>query len=261
MKTDSKRNGNRVRLKGGAGGSGSGRPLQQPAPQWKGLTRDSKVNPDVLLLLISLADEWEGKITGASQGGPVCCPATQALPHSPPQLRQPQQRGDKGEAVSRGGGFSQRGGKAVCQPPRGFSVPNKQQAGALLLYIKNIVKKKFKKGGRAPHHVGFGGERGGCVPLGLLLSPSCPEGAPPASLSVAVCPPTTTTTSTQHGAPTIPPHEGPEDNLTLALLTLLSSYSHPGPTEQMPFLSPLNRLDRDFECIMMILSMSLKNEE
>lgn len=59
--------------------------------QWKGLTRDSKVNPDVLLLLISLADEWEGKITGASQGGPVCCPATQALPSSPPQLQQPQQ--------------------------------------------------------------------------------------------------------------------------------------------------------------------------
>ncbi|KAI4821926.1 hypothetical protein KUCAC02_007499, partial [Chaenocephalus aceratus] len=54
---------------------------------------------------------------------------THALPHSPPQLRQPQQRGEKGEAVSRGGGFSQRGGKAVCQPPRGFSVPNKQQAG------------------------------------------------------------------------------------------------------------------------------------
>lgn len=38
------------------------------------------MNPDVLLLLISLADEWEGKITGASQGGPVCCPATQELP-------------------------------------------------------------------------------------------------------------------------------------------------------------------------------------
>lgn len=38
------------------------------------------MNPDVLLLLISLADEWEGKITGASQGGPARCPATQALP-------------------------------------------------------------------------------------------------------------------------------------------------------------------------------------
>ncbi len=59
---------------------------------------DSKVNPDVLLLLISLADEWEGKITGASQGGPACCPATQALPSSPPQLRQPWQI--RGEAVS-----------------------------------------------------------------------------------------------------------------------------------------------------------------
>src|SRR4029434_6873683 len=35
---------------------------------------DSKVNPDVLLLLISRADEWEGKITGASLGGPVCRP-------------------------------------------------------------------------------------------------------------------------------------------------------------------------------------------
>lgn len=66
----------------------------------KGLTRDSKVNPDVLLLLISLADEWEGKITGASQGGPVCCPATQALPSSPPQLRQPQQKTVSGERPS-----------------------------------------------------------------------------------------------------------------------------------------------------------------
>lgn len=72
-------------------GFGAGQRLQQQsALQRKGLTRDSKVNPDVLLLLISLADEWEGKITGASQGGPVCCPATQALPSSPPQLRRPQ---------------------------------------------------------------------------------------------------------------------------------------------------------------------------
>lgn len=55
--------------------------------QREGLTRDSKVNPDVLLLLISLADEWEGKITGASRGGPVCCPTTQMLPSSPRQLR------------------------------------------------------------------------------------------------------------------------------------------------------------------------------
>lgn len=42
------------------------------------------MNPDVLLLLISVADEWEGKITGASQGGPVRRPATQELPRSPP---------------------------------------------------------------------------------------------------------------------------------------------------------------------------------
>lgn len=50
------------------------------------------MNPDVLLLLISLADEWEGKITGASQGGPARCPATQELPNSPPQLAQQRQQ-------------------------------------------------------------------------------------------------------------------------------------------------------------------------
>lgn len=109
MKTDSKRNG--IWVGRGGGWAGPGQPLQQQQSvlQWKGLTRDSKVNPDVLLLLISVADEWEGKITGASQGGPVCCPATQALPSSPPLLRQQQQIGvrpsagwgcQRGEAVS-----------------------------------------------------------------------------------------------------------------------------------------------------------------
>ena len=92
--------------------------------QWKGLTRDSKVNPDVLLLLISPADEWEGKITGASQGGPVCCPATQALPSSPPQLRQPQQIGMRTPV-----GRDLQQGEAVREGPRGFSTSNNQQAG------------------------------------------------------------------------------------------------------------------------------------
>lgn len=80
MKSDSWRNGTL------AGRRRGGSLQKQPELQWKGLTRDSKVNPDVLLLLISVADEWEGKITGASQGGPARCPATREPPRSPPQL-------------------------------------------------------------------------------------------------------------------------------------------------------------------------------
>lgn len=92
MKTDSERNETCTRRRGRAALSPR-RQLQQPSVLlWKGLTPDSKVNPDVLLLLISVADEWEGKITGASQGGPVRCPATQELPSSLLRLSQ-QQRG------------------------------------------------------------------------------------------------------------------------------------------------------------------------
>lgn len=84
------------------GGGGGPQPSTTAAsgPQWKGLTRDSKVNPDVLLLLISLADEWEGKITGASQGGPARCPATQALPW----LTSAAPAADRAEADCRGVG-------------------------------------------------------------------------------------------------------------------------------------------------------------
>lgn len=39
-------------------------------PALKELRADSKVDPDVLFLLISVADEWEGKITGASREAP-----------------------------------------------------------------------------------------------------------------------------------------------------------------------------------------------
>lgn len=105
-------------LEFGGGGGVWARPAAAVAVlQWKGLTQDSKVNPDVLLLLISLADEWEGKITGASQGGPVCCPATQALPQLTSEA--PAAAADRGvRPVS--------GGEAVHEPPRGYGVSESQ---------------------------------------------------------------------------------------------------------------------------------------
>lgn len=45
------------------------------------------MNPDVLLLLISGSDEWEGKITGASQGGPTRSPCHPAPRRLPPHTR------------------------------------------------------------------------------------------------------------------------------------------------------------------------------